>query len=91
MTFDLIRFTQDALWLLLLLSAPPILAATIVGLLISFLQAITQIQDQTLAFSVKLLVIIITLFVTGGLIGESLFQFAERVFATLPTISSSQS
>lgn len=87
MSFDLIRLTQDALWLLLLLSAPPILAATVAGLLVSFLQAITQIQDQTLAFSVKLIVIFITLFLTGGLIGESLFQFAERIFSTFPAMS----
>ena len=88
MTFELIRFTQDALWLLLLLSAPPILSATIAGLLISFFQAVTQIQDQTLAFSVKLVVIILSLLITGGLIGESLFQFAERVFSTLPMVTS---
>lgn len=84
MESDVIRLTQDALWLVLLLSAPAIIAASLSGLLVAFLQSVTQLQEQTLAFAVKLAVIVITLFLMGGFLGESLHQFADRIFSEFP-------
>ena len=86
MESDVIRLTQDALWLMLLLSAPPIIAASVSGLLVAFLQSVTQLQEQTLAFAVKLAVIVVTLFIMADFLGENLYQFANRIFAEFPTL-----
>jgi type III secretion protein S len=81
---EVLELTKQALWLVLLLSGPPIAAAAIMGLAVAFLQAATQLQEQTLAYAVKFVVIIVTLFVTAALIGGTLFTFAERLFIDFP-------
>ena len=86
MNFEVIRLTQDALWLVLMLSAPTIVVATLIGLFIAFLQAITQLQEQTIAFAVKLIAVSITLLLSAGLLGETLYQFSERIFRDFPTL-----
>ena len=78
---DVVELTQQALWLVMLLSAPSIAVATIVGLVVAFLQAATQIQEQTLQYAVKFFAIVLTIFVTASLLGGTLYQFAARVFA----------
>ena len=88
MEANIIRFTQDALWIMLILSAPAIITASAAGLLVSFIQAATQLQEQTLAFTVKLVVVAITLLVTAGLTGETLIEYTERVFSNFHTMSS---
>jgi type III secretion protein S len=86
MNFEVIRLTQDALWLVLMLSAPVIVVATLFGLLIAFLQAITQLQEQTFAFAVKLVAVSVTLLLSAGLLGETLYQFSERIFSDFPAL-----
>ncbi|HNR90891.1 MAG TPA: type III secretion system export apparatus subunit SctS [Dokdonella sp.] len=87
MGFDIIRLTQDALWLVLVLSAPPIIAASIIGLLVAFLQAATQLQEQTFSYTVKFVVIVIVLFVTTSMIGGTLFHFSDRIFTDFPDMA----
>ncbi|HEV2763296.1 MAG TPA: flagellar biosynthetic protein FliQ, partial [Pyrinomonadaceae bacterium] len=43
-----VSLAAEALWLILLLSLPPLLASLVTGLVISLLQALTQVQEQTL-------------------------------------------
>jgi type III secretion protein S len=83
---DVIQFTKEALWLVLLLSAPPILAASIIGLLVAFAQAATQLQEQTFVYSAKFIVIVITLFVTASILGGTLFHFSDRIFRMFPSL-----
>lgn len=78
---DIIALTQQALWFVLLLSAPPIVVAAVVGLLVAFVQAATQLQEQTLQYALKFFAIIITIFVTASLLGGGLYQFSDRVFS----------
>ena len=85
METDVVRLTQDALWLMLLLSGPPIAVATLIGLLIAFIQAVTQLQEQTLAFFFKLVAIAITIALMAGLMGETLTHFSMRVFDAFPS------
>ena len=80
MNSEVIQLTQQALWLVLLLSAPPILVAAVVGLLIAFVQAATQLQEQTLQYVGKFFAIIITIFITASLLAGGLYQFGDRVF-----------
>lgn len=73
--------TLEALWLVLLLSAPPVIAASIVGLLVAVVQAATQIQEQTLQFTLKFFAIVLTLFITASLMAGSLYAFSDQIFS----------
>lgn len=86
MDFAVVQLTQEALWLMLLLSAPFIVGSAVIGLLVAFLQAVTQLQEQTLGFAVKLAVLSVLLFLSAGLVGETLYQFATRIFSSFPTL-----
>ena len=79
-----IQLAREALWLVLVLSAPPILAAAIAGLLVAFLQAATQIQEQTFPYAVKFVVVVIALLGTAAMLGGTLFKFADRLFSGFP-------
>ena len=78
--------TRQALVLTLILSGPPIAAAAIVGLAVAFLQAATQLQEQTFAYAVKFTMIVVTLLVTAAMIGGTLYTYAERVFSDFPIL-----
>ncbi|MCP5306239.1 MAG: type III secretion system export apparatus subunit SctS [Chromatiaceae bacterium] len=77
---QVIEYATNALLLVLYLSLPPIIAAATVGTLVSLMQALTQIQEQTLSFGIKLFVVVITIFLTAQWLGTELFQFAFRIF-----------
>lgn len=86
MNGDFVALTQDALWLVLILSAPPIIVASVAGLLVAVVQAATQIQEQTLQYTIKFFAIVITLFVTASLLASSLYRFSDRVFSEFPAL-----
>ena len=83
---SIIQFTVEALTLVLLLSLPPVVVASLVGILVSLIQAVTQIQDQTLAFAVKLVSVILTILVTVKWVGGELFNYALKIFNTFPAV-----
>lgn len=66
---DLTSVVVKALLLTLWLSMPTILVASVVGVLFSLIQALTQIQEQTLSFGVKLIFVGITIFLTSRWMG----------------------
>lgn len=75
---ELVFISNRALYLILVLSAIPIIVATVVGVLVGLIQTITQIQEQTLPFGIKLLCVIICLFLISGWYGEVLLGFARQ-------------
>jgi type III secretion HrpO family protein len=79
-------FSVRAMILVLILSLPSILVATAVGLIVSLLQALTQIQEQTLGFTMKLIAVVIVLLVTARWIGAEVMQFTRYLFAYFPTL-----
>ena len=81
MAFDVIYLAKQALILSLILSLPVILVASIIGLLFSLFQALTQIQDQTLSFAIKLIFIMITLYLTINWIAVQLYQYTLMIYA----------
>jgi len=83
---DLTDITLEALSLVLLLSAPPVIAASAVGLLVAVVQAATQVQEQTLQFTLKFTAVVITLFITTSLMGGSLYAFGDRIFSSFPSL-----
>lgn len=84
MAYDVVGITTEALWLVLLLSAPPIIAASATGLVVAILQAATQLQEQTLQYTLKFFAIVLTLFITASLLGSTLYQFAHQIFTEFP-------
>jgi len=82
----LLETTNQALILVLILSMPPIIVATVVGVLVSLIQALTQVQEQTLGFAVKLIVVTVVLLLTAGWTGAEMFKFTLHIFDTFPTL-----
>jgi type III secretion HrpO family protein len=83
---EVLELTKHALLLTLILSGPPVGAAALVGLLVAFLQAATQLQEQTFAYALKFFTIVVTLFITASLIGGTLYTFADRIFLDFPSL-----
>ena len=77
---EIYQYSYQALVLILILSGPPIIISMVLGLLVAVFQAATQIQEQTLAFTVKLFAVIITLLAMGGWLGAQIFHFASDIF-----------
>ncbi|CAM2009312.1 type III secretion system export apparatus subunit SctS [Acanthopleuribacter pedis] len=82
----LVELTIHALTLVLLLSLPAVIVASGFGVLVSLLQAVTQVQEQTLSFGVKLIAVVVTLALTARWTGMELFLFMERLLELLPQI-----
>lgn len=83
---DTLNFFQQGLWLGVMLSAPPLIIATLCGVTVSLVQAVTQIQDQTLPYVVKLVAVAVTLAGMGRWIGVQLIQLTDLAFAMLPSV-----
>jgi flagellar biosynthetic protein FliQ len=69
-----------------LISAPLLLIALITGLVIGMLQAATQINESTLSFIPKLLMLVLTLFVAGPWILRMLIDFTHDLYASNPAM-----
>ena len=78
---QLLNYAQACLILVLRLSLIPIIVATVIGILVSLLQALTQIQEQTLGFAVKLIAISLTLLACASWMGSSLLLYTQDIFA----------
>lgn len=76
---EIYQLSYQALLLILLLSGPPILISMVVGLFVAIFQAATQIQEQTLSFTVKLLAVILTLMGLGGWLSAQIMQFTNTI------------
>ena len=83
---EVLQITQEALWLVVILAGPPVAVAAIVGILIAFVQAATQLQEQTFQYAIKFFAIVLTIFLTASLIGTSLFVFSDRLFTDFPNL-----
>lgn len=70
----------QACYLVLLVSMPPIIVASAAGLLVSLFQAVTQLQEQTLSFGIKLVCVIATILLMGPWLGGELMAFARMIF-----------
>ena len=84
---DAVRFMSEALYLVIAICAPIIIAVTVVGLIIAVLQAATQIQEQTVQFALKFFVVVVALFVTGATLGSALYAFGNEMFTQFPYVT----
>ncbi|TXT38888.1 MAG: fliQ [Comamonadaceae bacterium] len=75
---------QEALWMLLLISAPLLGVVLVVGLLVSIFQAVTQINEATLAFVPKLIAAIAVLTLAGPWMLGMLVEYIRRTIEAIP-------
>lgn len=80
---EIYQHVQRALILMMQLSMPVIIAATVVGLIVGLLQALTQIQDQTLPAAAKLIAVGAVILLVGGGLAMTLVQFADEMFSRI--------
>jgi len=77
---ELLNYAQKCLIIMLKLPMIPIIVATVIGLLVSLLQALTQIQEQTLGFAVKLIAISLTIMAASSWMGGELLLYTQDIF-----------
>ena len=78
---------RNALLMTVMLAAPMMGAALLVGLVVSVFQALTQINEQTLTFVPKILAVFVALLVTGPWLMSSIVNYAENLFTMLPAMA----
>lgn len=82
---DAIDLAREAIWISLLVGAPVLLAGTLVGLIIGLFQALTQIQEQTVAFVPKIVAMILVLTFTLPWLITQLVQYSGDLIASIPS------
>jgi flagellar biosynthetic protein FliQ len=81
-----VEWFRQMLWMAVLISAPSILAAVIVGLIVSIVQAATQVNDQTVGFGPKVIAVVAALAISAHWMLAELAQFTTAVFSALARI-----
>jgi len=77
---------QQALWVTMLLAAPLLLSALAVGLLVGMFQAATQINEMTMSFIPKLLVLVLALSVAGPWMLSIIMNFTRQLVEQIPSL-----
>jgi flagellar biosynthesis protein FliQ len=81
---EVMRIGQEAMRMALMLAAPVLMASLVVGSIVSLLQAVTQVHEQTLSFLPKFVAVLAVLAVGGGWMLEQTVAFATRSFERAP-------
>ena len=81
---QVVQLAYQGLLLILILSAPPILVSMFFGIIVAIFQAATQIQEQTLSFTIKLVAVTLTLMLLGGWLGAQIMAFSIDIFTNFP-------
>ncbi len=82
----ILRITTEGLLMTVVVCGPPIIISMVVGLVISLFQAVTQIQEATLTFVPKMIVIFGALAAMGPWLGSSLVRFTQLCFEEFPKL-----
>ena len=77
---------RDAIWLTIQLCLPVLLVGLVVGVVIGLFQALTQIQEQTLSFGIKLIAVSATILLTARWVGGEMFNFTVQIFDSIPSL-----
>jgi type III secretion HrpO family protein len=84
---EIIHLTQTSVWMMVLITTPPLLGAAAVGLSVGLFQTLTQIQDASLAFVFKIFVVTAILVSSSGWYGAVLLEFCENVLTDFPMMT----
>ena len=82
---DAIDLVQQAIFTVLIASSPVVAVAMVVGVTISLLQALTQIQEMTLTFIPKIVAILIVAALSASFIGAHIYALTEEIYARIVT------
>jgi flagellar biosynthesis protein FliQ len=77
---DALEIVQSAIWTVTLMSAPLVMPAMLIGIVIAFGQALTQVQESTLTFLPKMLVVFVSIVIAGTFVGSQLQFLSERLY-----------
>ncbi len=80
---DALELSRQAIWTIIVVSGPSVCAAMLVGIGIALFQALTQIQESTLTFVPKILVVLAALTVTASFIGGEMYVFTEHAYSRI--------
>lgn len=81
-----IKLAEQSIYMIIIISAPMLLIALAVGLIVSVFQAMTQIQEQTLAFIPKILAVFLSIVLFGPWMLTILLDFTRDLFQQLPQL-----
>ncbi len=81
---EIIDISQQTLYLIALITAPMLLSALAIGLIIGMFQAATSINEQTLSFIPKLLVLLLSIMIAGPWMLNLLLSFTRRLYLGIP-------
>ncbi len=84
---QIVNLMRDGIFQIFVLILPVLLAALIVGLIIAIFQAVTSIQEQTLTFLPKLIVILVVIALIGGWMFTRLRGYTINLFEMIPNIA----
>jgi flagellar biosynthetic protein FliQ len=76
---EVLDLGRDAIWTLIIVSAPMMMAGLVVGVIVALIQALTQIQEQTLVFVPKILAIFITMLIALPFLGATMNGLMTRI------------
>jgi len=80
---DALDIMQNAIWTVLIASGPAVLAAMAVGIIIAFVQALTQIQEMTLTFVPKIIAVMVAIAFSAPFVGSQISLFTNLVFSRI--------
>ncbi|WP_113259923.1 flagellar biosynthesis protein FliQ [Agrobacterium cavarae] len=80
---DALDIMQNAIWTVLIASGPAVLAAMTVGVIIAFVQALTQIQEMTLTFVPKIIAVMVAIAFSAPFVGAQISLFTNLVFSRI--------
>ncbi|ALV07560.1 type III secretion system export apparatus subunit SctS [Roseateles depolymerans] len=84
MNYDVVvQLTSEALLMCVVLSLPAVVVSAVIGLLVSFFQAITSLQDSSISQGIKLLAVTGVVVVTAPWAGSTLMKFSENLFTAI--------
>lgn len=81
---SIIDISQQALYVITMLAAPMLLSALAIGLFIGMFQAATQINEMTLSFIPKLLVLVVSIMIAGPWMLDLLLNYTRRLYLSIP-------
>lgn len=86
MESEFIHLAQEAILLTVIVSAPPIGAALFVGLILAVIQALTQIQEQTVQMAAKIVAVFGTILLFGYWMAAQVYRFALHIFENFASL-----
>jgi flagellar biosynthesis protein FliQ len=80
---DALELARSAIWTIIVVSGPAVGAAMVVGIGVALFQALTQIQEMTLTFVPKIVIVLVALTVAASFIGGQMYVFTEQVYSRI--------